>query len=92
MPKFFEVQKDVHLLKCLEKHWGGYSKKTKTHSIRKADRDFKIGDLVCLHLWDPENGFVFDEFVMARITYIVTPEESLGLLAEGNCDLSLVYV
>lgn len=73
----------------------------KKHTVRKADRDFKVGDSLLLREFQPDvamSGFILDEeskisgkytgrALLRKITYITTPG-SFGL-PEDICVLSL---
>jgi hypothetical protein len=59
----------THKLKILPNHLYDITKHGKRFEIRKNDRNFQVGDTVCLNEWTPENeysGRIFN----CKITYV----------------------
>lgn len=73
----------IHDLKTWPSHWRSVRDGTKTFEVRKNDRDFALGDVLRLRLWDPCSGSYVNErnfpcgedqspFVMAQIVFILS--------------------
>ena len=54
--------------------WDG----ARTHEIRKADRQFRVGDTLVLLEWTPDTGDYTGRVILAQVTW-VTPPGSFGL-------------
>jgi hypothetical protein len=66
-----------HILKCDSPFWGDVARGDKTFEIRKNDRNFRLGDTLCLRDWLPDRGLYRHEvtgkqesIVHARVGYI----------------------
>jgi ParB family chromosome partitioning protein len=60
----------VHYLKCWPEPFEATLAGLKTHEFRKNDRDFKVGDLLVLQLFDPETQtYVGLKECTVRVTY-----------------------
>jgi ASC-1-like (ASCH) protein len=66
---------------------------TKTHDLRKKDRDFKVGDKILLEEYLPFEGSYTGEQLTAEITYITSNDTpcafSSAVLDNDYCILSL---
>jgi hypothetical protein len=79
-----------HLLKTTRDCYDALRHDLKKFEFRQNDRDFKVGDLLLLALYDPKKDrFEQDDFVDMQITYILASGE-FGL-PQGMCILSLRY-
>jgi hypothetical protein len=45
---------------------------SKTHDLRKNDRDYEVGDFLELHEYDPTDGTYSGDVVTAEITYMTS--------------------
>lgn len=62
----------VHVLKCWPEYFEPTWKGDKAFDIRRADRDFRVGDTVDLREWNPDLGTYTGRGVAGiRITYIL---------------------
>jgi Domain of unknown function (DUF3850) len=91
----------THQLKCWHGAFDAIANGSKKHEVRKADRDYKVGDTLILREFTPqvtETGVVLDQdghtvgkftgqSVMRKITYISVPG-AFGL-PKDLCVLSL---
>ncbi len=68
----------MHELKCWPESYRAISAETKTHEVRKFDRDFKVGDLILLREWEPSTSKYTGWSMVVKITYI-TPPGKFGL-------------
>ncbi len=69
----------VHNLKSWPGTFDAVASGVKTHEIRKADRDFKVGDLVVLSEW---NLAVYEAEVSARMAAGGIHDEQLAIIKE----------
>lgn len=44
----------IHYLKCHPRPFEALAVGVKTHEVRKADRDYRVGDLLVLREWVPD--------------------------------------
>lgn len=55
----------------------------KKHDMRTTDRDYKVGDILCLQEFDPRSGtYTGDEHLM-NITYITSRDTPCALSSNG---------
>ncbi len=77
----------IHYLKCWPEYFREVSMGRKTFEIRRNDRDFKVGELLCCVEYDPQterySGFKY-YFV---ITYITDFNQKPGFVVMGIRDL-----
>lgn len=64
------LNKNVHKLKIHPEYFEAVSKRKKNFEIRKNDRDFKVGDILILKEFVPENNEFTSRFITREITYI----------------------
>lgn len=61
----------THVLKCISPYfsdvWDGY----KTFELRRADRDFKVGDIIILKEYEPIENVYSGREITATISYIL---------------------
>lgn len=79
----------THLLKIHEQYFREILSGRKTFEIRKHDRDFQIGDILVLQLY--QNGFCTGDEIDAEITYILKSVPEYGLQT-GYCILGIKYL
>lgn len=71
------IRNRYHKLKTWPEYFYAVRGGQKTFEVRRADRDFRVGDLLCLEQWCPtQNQYVrnkarFPETVVVRVTYIL---------------------
>lgn len=53
----------THDLKCWPEPFQAVVDGTKRHEVRRADRDFKVGDVLDLREWDPTTHAVYDHAI-----------------------------
>jgi Domain of unknown function (DUF3850) len=57
---------------------------TKTHEMRKAtERDYRVGDTLKMHEYDPSLATYTGRELVVRITYITSPESPCALSRSG---------
>lgn len=66
----------------------------KTHDMRRAtDRDYQVGDILCLEEFEPDLGAYTGRELKLRITYVTSAQFPCALsgegLSEGYCILSI---
>jgi hypothetical protein len=81
MPTFLKY----HHLKTWPVYFQAVVTGEKTFEIRKDDRDFKVGDILMLHEWDPETKEYTGRSTRKRVTYIAHG----GLVPEGMVVMSI---
>ena len=75
-----------HSLKILPTYFGYVASGIKTFELRKYDRQYNIGDEVCLMEWSPNQGFT-GRHITVEITYVLRDCPTYGL-ASGFCIFS----
>lgn len=76
----------THELKILPRWFNDVAENRKRFEIRKADRDFKVGDWIDLKEW--EDGEYTGCYIHAKIEYIYLGDGTYGL-PEGWCILGI---
>jgi Domain of unknown function (DUF3850) len=82
----------LHVLKLWPQFWDDTISGVRSFDIRNNDREFKVGDLLRLREWDPDEplGYTGRE-CYRRITYVLRAENCpAGAIKEGYVALSLV--
>lgn len=64
----------IHELKTLPEYFEPVLREGKTFELRKADRDFRLGDYLALNEWTKEDGYT-GRALLARVVYILNPNE-----------------
>jgi hypothetical protein len=77
----------VHDLKVHPLYYQRIMSNEKNFEVRKADRDFQVGDILNLREWCPQKQDYTGMFLPRRITYILRGGQ-FGI-EEGYCVLSL---
>ena len=72
----------VHELKCWGKYFNELSSGKKKFELRKNDRNFKVGDHLCIQAYDPEKKEYTGGFLYFIVTYIL----NIGEFLEGHDD------
>lgn len=80
----------VHDLKCWPPHWAHINSNRKRVDIRRADRTYRVGDLLILREWDPEAPLVaaYTGRVCTRVITHILQGGQFGL-TDGYVALSL---
>lgn len=65
------MAKKEHLLKTWRPYYGEVVKGNKTFEVRKADRNFEKGDLICLQEYIPEGDYYTGGEYWVKITYVL---------------------
>ena len=82
----------VHKLKTWPKYFELVKRARKTCELRKADRDYQIGDCLELVEFDPETDRHTGRRHYAEISHILTAADPPRGLIDGYVVLSLDYV
>jgi hypothetical protein len=61
--------RSVHELKCWSIYFGAIGDGRKTFEVRKADRDFRVGDMLHLHEHDPDRKKQSGRHLFCFISY-----------------------
>lgn len=61
----------VHELKTWPEHWADVAANKKTHEVRQNDRDFAVGDVLCLQEYDRATGKWTGKFVFRRVKHVL---------------------
>jgi hypothetical protein len=69
--KYDELTMATHFLKCLPEFFERSKAGVKNYEIRINDRNFKVGDIVILQLYDPERGGLLGPCITREIDYIL---------------------
>lgn len=80
------MKQRYHELKIVPEYFKPVDEGEKKFEIRKADRDFKVGDYLILREWN--RGKYTDRYTIVQITYIYQGDGSYGL-SEEYCILSI---
>jgi len=76
-----------HYLKTVQPFFSDVKNGTKTFELRRNDRNFQVGDVVCLLEYDAESQSLSGNQVNVRITYLL---QDWPGLAVGFCIFSFV--
>lgn len=68
-----------HELKTLPVFFDALAEGRKGFEIRRNDRGFRVGDLVCLREWQAEGGYSGRE-IRRRVTYLTDYEQKPGFV------------
>ena len=79
-------ENNTHELKILPQYFDDVASGKKSFEIRKADRDFKVGDFLILKEW--EGGMYTGRAIIVKVDYIYQGDGSYGL-SEEYCILGL---
>ena len=80
----------IQELKCNERYWPDYKSGLKNNSMRKNDRNFAVGDICILRLWQ-DDRFILGETVVRKITHVLHSYD-FAPLKDGYCIISLTEV
>lgn len=78
-----------HNLKTWPEHFKDVSKGHKTFELRKNDRDYKVGDILWLEEYLPEEKKLTGHYVKVEVTHILHEINAKGFgLAENHVIMS----
>lgn len=77
---------EAHELKTWPIYFDAVADGRKTFEVRKADRDFQVGDTLILNAWKPDWGYT-GASLMRQITYVL-PGGQFGI-EDGYCVLGI---
>ena len=81
-----------HILKLNEKYFEAVANGIKKFEIRKADRDFKVGDSLRLRKIESEhNQFTCNEIIV-KFLYILYHNDFPDGIPEGYCVMSIKVI
>jgi len=80
----------VHELKCWPKPFQAVVERNKRHEVRKFDREFREGDIVVLHEWNPDTNSFTGRTFSGVIGYITKPgtwslPQDVGVFSIVDC-------
>ncbi len=64
----------LHTLKTLPQYFDAVKAGIKTAELRVNDRNYRVGDILCLQKYTEQRGYADVEPVIAIVTHIVTDE------------------
>ncbi|GEO68048.1 ASCH/PUA domain-containing protein [Levilactobacillus spicheri] len=70
----------THELKIQPDYFKAVFMGTKTFEIRKNDRGYKVGDMLILKEWVPENKRYTGKIVARKVTYITDYQQKPGYI------------
>lgn len=92
-PSWKTKAETIHHVKSWSHFYDAIKSGLKTHELRDNDRNYKIGDLMCLQRYDNINGRYTGDECMVEITYITNRERpcafSCSVLDPNYCILSI---
>lgn len=77
----------VHDLKTWPEYFAAIWDGRKTFEVRRNDRNFRAGDVIALHEWEPKKGRFTGRQARGRITYVLAGGD-FGVDAE-HCVLAV---
>ena len=87
---------DVHNVKCLPEYFQSAVDGLKPFEVHRNDRDYKVGDVLCLEEWSPHGGYT-GRIYGREITYVLDDPAYckdgfvvLGLIVEEAIQLNLL--
>lgn len=89
-----------HLLKLNERYYEAVANGIKKFEIRKADRDFKVGDTLRLRKIESEHKYLTDadldksisNEIVAKVLYILYHNDFPDGIPEGYCVMSIKVI
>jgi hypothetical protein len=79
----------AHRIKCWPEFFRAVKNGDKTCEVRKADRDYRVGDFLMLIEFDPKKDAATGDYTTAKITHILTPADPPRGLMDGFVVLSI---
>ena len=78
----------IHILKTIQPYYDKVRNKQKRFEIRKADRNFKVGDTLELREYDSANQTFSGNSLTVKVLYVLKGAPEYGLM-DGYCILSI---
>lgn len=78
----------IHELKTWPKFFKQIEKGYKHFELRKDDRDYRLGDTLCLREFNPKTGNYTGEHCYCKVTSILRKSIEFGLM-NGFCIMSI---
>ena len=77
--------KTEHEIKIDTKFYARVADGQKTFEIRKNDRDYQVGDVLCMREYDPKGEYYIDHshMLIANIVYMSTFQQKEGYVVLG---------
>jgi hypothetical protein len=72
-----KTTKRCHMLKSWPEYFDAVQRGEKTFEVRRADRDFRVGDVLCLQRWEPDredytrDGSGYPATETVRVSYVL---------------------
>lgn len=66
------MSRSVHIVKSWPWFFQPIKSGLKLHDLRRNDRDYKVGDIIELHEFDPQKGEFTGDVVRREITFITS--------------------
>lgn len=82
----------AHKIKCWPKYFRAVKDERKPFEVRKADRDYREGDYLCIVEFDPQSDTLTGDYLYRRITYVLTAADPPRGLCSGFVVLGLETV
>jgi hypothetical protein len=79
----------AHKLKTWPQYFRAVKDERKPFEVRKADRDFRVGDYLCLVEFDPSHDMLTGAYEYRRITYMLGSADAQRGLIDGFVVLGL---
>lgn len=79
----------THLLKIWPEYFDRVLNEQKTFEVRRADRDFQVGDCLLLQRWDPETEEYTGEEILVDVSYIMHSGGRFGAISPEYCILGI---
>lgn len=73
----------AHKLKTWPLYFKAVKRGEKPFEVRKADRDFRAGDYLCLVEFNPDTDTLTGDYVYRRVTYVLTSADAPRGLVDG---------
>lgn len=82
----------AHKLKTWPQYFRAVKDERKPFEVRKADRDYQVGDYLCLVEFDPTHDMLTGAYLYRRITYMLSSSDAPRGLIDGFVVLGLETV
>lgn len=77
----------IHELKTWPEYFYYVNRGIKNFEIRKNDRDYKVGDVLCLKEYEPGTGKYTERICLRQITYIM---KNTDFVKEGFVVMAII--
>jgi hypothetical protein len=79
----------AHKIKCWPQYFRAVKDERKPFEVRKEDRDYQVGDYLCLVEFDPAKDALTGDYLYRRVTYVLTAGDPPRGLMDGFVVLGL---